>query len=155
MPLTLAFLGELDGARAEDAADALTRVDADPFDLALAGVGEFGRGERARVLWAGVAKQPALFDLRDRVMAALSLAKVPVDERKFTPHVTLARLTQPAEARVAGFLRSHALFRSEPFPVDRFQLFSSWGSGEGPIYREEVAYPLGGAGGEPDWSEEC
>ncbi len=65
--------------------------------------------------------------------------------RKYTPHVTLARLRDSSSRQVADYLSERGLFRSEPFTVDRFVLFSSRASvGGGPYVIEEV-FPLSDA----------
>ena len=62
--------------------------------------------------------------------------------RKYTPHVTLARLRDSSSRQVADYLSMRAAFRSPPFPVSRFVLFSSRASVGGGPYVVEAAYPL-------------
>jgi 2'-5' RNA ligase len=62
--------------------------------------------------------------------------------RKFTPHVTLARLRDSSSWEVAEYLSTRAGFRSAPFAVSRFVLFSSRASAGGGPYVIEAAYPL-------------
>jgi 2'-5' RNA ligase len=62
--------------------------------------------------------------------------------RKFTPHVTLARLRDCSSFEVAEYLSARGGFRSQPFPVSRFVLFSSRASTGGGPYVIEAAYPL-------------
>jgi 2'-5' RNA ligase len=62
--------------------------------------------------------------------------------RKFTPHVTLARLRETSSRQVADYLAVRAPVRSPPFKVSRFVLFSSRSSSGGGPYIVEAAYPL-------------
>ena len=63
--------------------------------------------------------------------------------RKYTPHVTLARLARFLEPRGRRLSRRRArLFRSPPFRVSRFVLFSSRASVGGGPYVVEASYPL-------------
>ena len=62
--------------------------------------------------------------------------------RKYTPHVTLARLRDFSSRQVADYLAVRALFRSPPFKVSRFVLFSARASVGGGPYVVEAAYPL-------------
>jgi 2'-5' RNA ligase len=142
MHLTLRFIGEVDGAVFDDVRSALELVQAPGFDLVLDGVDHFGRGRRARTIWVGVAANPALGHLARKVEAALVHAGLAPESRRFTPHVTLARLRQTSAERVAAFLGTHALFREEPIPVSGFQLFSSQLSHTGAFYRVEEEYAL-------------
>ena len=62
--------------------------------------------------------------------------------RKYTPHVTLARLARFVELRGCGLSVGAGVFRSPPFTVSRFVLFSSRASTGGGPYVVEAAYPL-------------
>ncbi len=143
--LTLRFIGEVDGGWAEDVMSALGGVTAKPFELALAGVGHWGTKERATVIWAGVDKNPGLSHLQSKVESALVRLGLEPEGRKFSPHVTLARLNGSPCARVAKFIADHNLFRLPPFEVTTFTLFSSFLSRGGAIYTPEVEYALLGA----------
>jgi 2'-5' RNA ligase len=62
--------------------------------------------------------------------------------RKFTPHVTLARLRDTSSQQVADYLSSRAFLGMLSFTVSRFVLFSSRASVGGGPYIVEAAYPL-------------
>jgi len=140
--LTLRFVGEVDRHGYDDVVAALGQVRAAGFALVLRGLDQFGKGDKARVLWLGVEKNPALLHLRERVEAALTRAGLEPEGRKFTPHVTLARLQGAAGDRLGAFVQAHHLARFGPLAVDRFALFSSWPHADGPVYEIEVEYPL-------------
>ena len=72
-------------------ADALNAIRAPAFVMELAGVGEFG-GKIPRALWAGVRANDALLHLQKKIETALLRIGLSADERKFSPHITLARL---------------------------------------------------------------
>ena len=140
--LTLRFIGEVDEGTGRDVAEALGPVRGERFDLSLGGIDQFGKGEKARVLWIGVDKNPALVRLRERVESALVRLGLTPEGRKFTPHVTLARLNGAPADCLGGFVQSHQLVRLGPITVESFALFSSWSHGEGPIYEIETEYLL-------------
>ena len=62
--------------------------------------------------------------------------------RKYTPHVTLARLRDSSSRQVAEYLAARGYFRTSPFRVSRFVLFSSRASVGGGPYVVEASYPL-------------
>jgi hypothetical protein len=62
--------------------------------------------------------------------------------RKYTPHVTLARLRDSSSHQVAEYLSARAHYRSASFEVSRFVLFSSRSSVGGGPYVVEADYPL-------------
>jgi 2'-5' RNA ligase len=144
--VTLRFIGEVDEGRAADIDEALAQIRAPGFELALSGVGSFGSASKARMLWAGVEKSPSLFHLHQKVESALMRMGMQPEERRYTPHVTLARLKYAPEGgttRLQAFLAEHALFKAPPFAVDRFSLIASYLTKSGPIYEDEAEYPLG------------
>jgi 2'-5' RNA ligase len=140
--LTLRFIGEVSEGDADDVHDALMGVRAPSFDLALSGVGHFSTGDELRVLWAGVAKSPELTQLQRNVESALVRMGFPREERRWRPHVTLARCAGGSVLQAQGFLQHHALFRAGPFAVEHFTLFSSHRHADGAIYTAEAEYPL-------------
>lgn len=139
--LTLRFIGEVDHATARDIDGVLTGLRAPSFDITLKGAGEFG-GKEPRALWAGVKTNPALAHLAAKIERALQRMGLPADTRKYTPHVTLARLHEAPIAKVRDFLLSQEAFESEPFRVQWFGLYSSHPSSRGSAYVPESQYPL-------------
>jgi 2'-5' RNA ligase len=140
--LTLRFIGEVDEGTASDIDEALARLKAKPFTLQLAGAGVFGHG-KPHTLWVGVEREPALSHLRDKIEQALIRAGLPPEPRKFSPHVTLARLHNPATPDLQAFLAGNASFRAAPLMVDRFSLIASFPTKAGSVYEDQADYPLG------------
>jgi 2'-5' RNA ligase len=140
--LTLRFLGELEGPAARAVADALHAVRSEPFELELAGVGHFPPRGDPRVLWAGVRPSDELLEVHRQVQKVLRRTGLPPEERKFAPHISLARLHAAPLPRVVEFLREHAGLRSDPFVVDGLQLFRSVLGHDGAQHVLEASYPL-------------
>ena len=141
--VTLRFIGEVDNGRADEMADMLSMVPGMPFDLRLKGIGHFPPRGEPRVIWAGVEKTAGLRDLKHRIDRVLRSAGLAADRQKFSPHVTLARLRRPpSRAGLATYLMRHSLYRSAPFTVGGFDLYSSRLRTDGPAYRLEASYHL-------------
>lgn len=139
--ITLRFIGDIDAGVANDVASILDGVNRAPFELRLDGLAAFG-GRKPRSVFANVAPSQALMDLQaelERLMQRVGLAP---EGRKFTPHVTMARLRDSSSRQVADYLTERASFRSAPFLVERFVLYSSRDSVGGGPYVVEEAYPL-------------
>ena len=83
-------------------------------------------------------------DIYDEIKAYAEHAMLgmPPEQRKFTPHVTLARLRESTSRDVADYLAIRGAFKTPSFPVTRFVLFSSRASTGGGPYVVEAAYPL-------------
>src|SRR6185437_14680512 len=139
--LTLRFIGEIGEDTAVDIDDALSRLRARRFTLQIAGTGVFG--DKPRNLWAGVERSPELVALRDKIEQSLIRVGLPPEPRKFAPHVTLARLQNPAMPDLQAFLAGNAGFRAPPLPVDRFSLIASFPTKAGSVYEDQMEYPLG------------
>jgi 2'-5' RNA ligase len=140
--LTLRFIGDVPNWRAEEVDLALHGIRGRGFPLVLRGVGLFEKAGRVTALWAGVERSSALEHLQAKIETALQRAGLEPERRRFIPHVTLARLDQPANDKITGFVQRNNLFRAEAFSVDRFTLFSSQLGKESPVYTAENDYGL-------------
>jgi 2'-5' RNA ligase len=157
--ITLRFLGELSGGEMDDVDAALSGISVPRFALSLAGVGHFGSRSRLRAVWAGVVREPAIVHLRDKIESAVVRAGLEPEGQKYQPHVTLTRPKGTPVPKLQEFLASHSLFRSEPWDVTHFSLYSSFLAHESAIYTEERRYELGqgwpaGEYDEEDYAEE-
>ena len=141
--LTLRFIGEAPRHLAEEIDHALAALKAPSVALTLAGIGTFAKGGRSQSLWLGVARSEPLERLQSKIETALQRCGLEPERRRFQPHVTLARLDNAAEAKLAGFVQAHNLFRTDPVTVEHFTLFRSLLGKEQPVYTPEVEYPLG------------
>ena len=150
--LTLRFVGEVDNGGVDEVADALSLVPGVPFELRLKGIGHFPPRGEPRVIWTGVERQPELTALKRRIDKALKQADIPKDAQKFKPHVTIARLRRPpTQAGLATYLMRHGLYRSPPFAVSGFTLYSSWLDAGGADYQMEARYDLVPGSEDEDW----
>lgn len=140
--LTLRFIGEMPGYRAEEIDQALAGLKAPGFALTLAGVGTFNKGGRSVSLWVGVERNPSLDHLQSKIETALQRCGVGPERRRFAPHITLARLDNAPESKLAVFVQANNLFRSEPVPIEHFTLFSSRLGKDQAVYTPEVEYAL-------------
>ncbi len=139
--LTLRFVGDVDGTTADRISDILGAVDRPSFELQLTGLGAFG-GRRPRTIFAQVRTNAALRELQAEQERLFQRLGLPPESRKFTPHVTLARLRNGRPQEVADYLALRGGFTGPPFAVSRFVLFSSRDSVGGGPYIVEQAYPL-------------
>jgi 2'-5' RNA ligase len=129
---TLAFLGAAPRASIEALRVLGDGVAAARCDVLLDRVGSF-RG--ARVAWIGAAAVPApVIALQRRLERSLRDAGWTLDARPFHLHVTLAR-----HCRAALETASVPVLR---WAVDRFALFESVGSADGPRYAALAEWPM-------------
>lgn len=140
--LTLRFIGETPGWQAEEIHHALTGLRAPGFTLSLAGLGLFEKGGRGTALWAGVERTPPLDHLHAKIETALQRIGLEPERRRFAPHVTLARLDNVLEAKLAAYLQAHGLFRATPVAVGHFTLFISHRGKDRAVYEAMAEYDL-------------
>ena len=140
--LTLRFIGEVDGGTLKAVREALMGVKGIPFTLMLTGVGHFPPGRHPRVLWVGLDGSAPLLALQHEVERALIGAGIPPEERKFSPHLTLARLKETPPAKVAGLEERYRDFGAGPFPVEEFHLYASTLNRTGAVHVKVQTYPL-------------
>ena len=141
--LTLAFIGEVDGAAGRRIEEALSRVEAPSLEVELHGLGHFPLRGSPRVLWTGAFPAAELASLAAAVRRELSRAGYPPERRKFAPHVTIARFRRsPPPPALQDYLGAYALFRTPAAPVASFRLLSSVLRPSGARYAVEADFPL-------------
>jgi RNA 2',3'-cyclic 3'-phosphodiesterase len=141
--LTVRFIGEIGNGAVHDVIEALAAVPSAPFELTLKGLGHFPPRGDPRVLWVGVEKSAELVRLKRRIDRALEEVGMPPESRKFTPHVTLARIRAPlSPTRLGTYLMRHSLYRSAPFHISSFHLYSSWLRADGAEHQIEASYEV-------------
>jgi 2''-5'' RNA ligase len=88
--LTLAFLGELGADKVGLVKQAINRIDKGPFLLSFSGFGRFRRSG-GDIHWAGVNKSRELLDIQSQLVSELRKAGFVLENREFSPHLTLGR----------------------------------------------------------------
>ena len=144
--ITLRFIGDVDGATARDidASLAEERPRA-PLAIAIDALAAFGGG-RPRALIARVVPTPELAKLQADQERLMRRAGLDPETRKYTPHVTLARLRDVSPGDVAGFIAARGHLPRLIFTAERFTLYSARDSIGGGPYVTEAVYPLGTTG---------
>jgi 2'-5' RNA ligase len=131
--LTLKFLGEISADARPDFKPL------PPFDLELAGVGEFS----GRIVWAGC--RGALREVREAAARAEEFGErlgVPRERRPFSPHVTIGRIRSPRNlSHLRDRIRNSPDRIFGPWPVRRIVLFRSELSPRGAVYTVVAEYP--------------
>jgi RNA 2',3'-cyclic 3'-phosphodiesterase len=139
--VTLRFIGDIDARAASDVAETLGDIRRPKIPVRFEGLSWFG-GAKPRALIARVKAEPALIELQAEQERRLRRIGIEPETRKYTPHVTLARLRGVAQGAVADYLATRGALTAAPFLAERFALFSAReGSGGGP-YVVEAAYSL-------------
>jgi 2'-5' RNA ligase len=123
--LTLAFVGEVEEAAMERLTGELSRVQAPEFQLCFSATDCFPSRRRPRVLWIGLEPNPRLNVLVAGVRGAVLTCGIPLEERPFSPHITLARLKLSPPGEFEAFLVQHKKPRLPALHIREFTLFQS------------------------------
>jgi RNA 2',3'-cyclic 3'-phosphodiesterase len=132
-PRLRAWVGERIGEAAASCAS---------FDTRLEGVGSFPTARRARVLWVGLDDRAGRMAELARALDVALAREFPVEQRAFTPHLTVARSDPP--------LAVPATFGTTPvdparFRVDQVVLLRSHLRRPAPVYEPIQTFALGEA----------
>ncbi len=139
--ITLRFLGDVDDRFARDAANALSFIQRPEIEVTIDQLASFG-GDKPRAIVARVRPDPALLEMQAEQERLMRRLGAPPEPRKFSPHVTLARLRGSNSASVAAYLGARGYFPPLRFTAERFVLYSSRDSVGGGPYVVEAEYPL-------------
>ena len=138
--LTLRFIGDIDDGLADEVDEMLAQIRRRPFTVTLEGLDAFG-GEKPRAIVAKVQHSAPLMELQAEQERMMRRIGIPPEPRRFTPHITLARLRQASPRAVADYLGTRG-FLTRKFEADSFLLYSSRDSVGGGPYVIEASYPL-------------
>lgn len=145
--LTLKFLGNLspEGLARVFAGMNLAFNPAPPvFKLQTGGVGTFPNPRRPRVLWVGVNEggTGALIGLQKAIESALADQGFVREDRKFSPHLTMARIKVPGGLEKMMEVFTAYSFPAIEFPVREVHVMRSDLKPEGAIYTVQKTYYL-------------
>ena len=142
--ITIRFIGETVAEQANEIADALSHgIAVAPFSIAVKGLGTFPPRGAPRVLWAGIGDglEP-LTSLEHDVSAKLASCGIEAERRPYQPHLTLARVREPAGLSSGAWLREAGEPRFGVSHVDAITLFRSQLLPRGPEHIAWKTFPL-------------
>jgi 2'-5' RNA ligase len=141
--VTLQFLGRVPDVDALVEAVRPVVAAVSSFTGRLGGAGAFPKPRRASVVWAGVTDGgPQTIELARAVSEATVTISSKAEDRRFHPHVTLARVPRPRPVEdLLTELGDDPV--GPPFEVSEVVLFESKTRREGAVYTERARLPLG------------
>jgi 2'-5' RNA ligase len=140
--LTLKFLGNVATDRLNEIGQATTNAvrGTSPFSLEVRELGVFPNPRRVQIVWVGLSGEvEKLTILQQRIESGLAKLGFAPENRRFTPHLTLARLRDratPQERERLGQLVAETEFAARSFIVNSVKLIKSQLTREGPIYSQ-------------------
>jgi 2'-5' RNA ligase len=146
--LTIKFLGDVQVQNLESI-KSLLKVEASrypQFEIHITKLGVFPSISRPRVVWVGVEAPTGLFSLQKGIEEGIARLGYPPEERKFSAHLTLARLSKratPDDSRYLGEILGNVNVVSLGVtPVQEIHLYQSELNPRGSIYTMLFSAPL-------------
>ncbi|MBQ1251538.1 MAG: RNA 2',3'-cyclic phosphodiesterase [Firmicutes bacterium] len=132
--ITLDFLGDISQREADAFSANLQRLAGKirPFTVRICGVGAFPSRKDPKILWLGMKNSRPLNELAVKVKAAVDS----MDDKKFSPHLTVGRVKYRSDDQKEYFDRFFAQDHKEfgVINVDHIHLMKSDLSGKDPVY---------------------
>jgi RNA 2',3'-cyclic 3'-phosphodiesterase len=136
--ITLAFLGDTEEKMIK-ALIPMLKVKCETtgnFELTLKGLGVFKNSDDPRIIWTGIEQCEKLIDLNSRVVESLKNLDIRIENRPFTPHLTLGRVKKIERKDKLRMLIEH--FNNQEIqkvPVNEIIVYESVLLPQGPLYK--------------------
>ena len=133
---TIKFLGEIDSFLINDVILQLKRIKFRKFTVKLSSIGSFPNDQYISIIWAGVDSNSVniLQSLSKKINKQL-FNLFPSDTRKFTAHVTLARIkSKKLNSEIVNILHKNSQLFFGQNIVNNFSFKSSELTPHGPVY---------------------
>lgn len=145
--LTLKFLGDVSQAKIPAINAAITDVAkvCNPFQITVGATGCFPSPRKPSILWVGLSQSsdelPSLHKAIEDGLARQGFAR---EGKKFTPHLTIARIRNPRNADQVADAFLTGGFANEDFRAKEIIVMRSQLSPQGSIYTPLAVIPLNG-----------
>ncbi len=144
--ITLKFLGNQEAELVQRVQNNLANTTGvvQPFNLTIREFGAFPGKRQPRVLWLGVISQPheplyELFNFIENSLHGLGFQK---EKRRFSPHLTLARVKRPSNFEALWRFVEKNPFEPFSFTVNEIVLMQSFLKPQGAVYKPIEKFPL-------------
>ena len=123
MHLTLKFFGEISPKQVETVSNVLAQfcLNIKPFNLRVEGYGAFPNWRNPRTIWAGLTPVQEVQSLHHQIDEALAQVGFQPEGRRFSPHLTLCRVSDYVDQQLVGELEK-AMQTSPIPPMDPWEV---------------------------------
>lgn len=140
--VTLRFIGDVSNEQAVRYEEVLADVDVRPVHCAPYGLDVLPSRQSPRVLVLGLERTDSIMALHEAVSEALEAEGLDPEDRTYYPHVTIGRLDDPDPSVVHNDLEAQEERSFSSFTANRFVLYESTLTPEGPVHEPQALYPL-------------
>jgi 2'-5' RNA ligase len=134
--LTLKFLGNVSTAKLDEVKSSLSRLKFPPFSMEIKGAGAFPSLKRMNVVWVGIgdgwSQVELIYEQTEKLLSDVGFSR---ENRRFSPHITVARVRSPKKRDELGAFLSHLREESfGTFNAEHVRLKQSILASSGPKY---------------------
>ena len=146
--VTLKFLGKVEETHVAHVSETTASVAAGfaPFRITLAGTGVFPRLKQPRVLWLGINEERVLPKIAADLESRLSVLGFEVEERPFSPHLTIGRIREQQKAKRLAEAHLQSRFEPVEFTVTELVVYESILRPNGSVYGVVSKHPISSPG---------
>jgi RNA 2',3'-cyclic 3'-phosphodiesterase len=137
--ITLFFLGDTGEAQIPSIISKIEQsmTEISSFDLVLNGFGVFPAVLNPNILWIGIEKNEDLIKLKKSLDQVLESFGFKAEKRKFTPHLTIARVKEVQNSSLVNdFINKFKNVSIELVKIDKLVFFESRLTPNGPAYNK-------------------
>ena len=138
--ITIRFIGEVPENILQNIKEELREISFYNFKVKFKDIGHFSAKSTPKVIWVGLDPLEEIMELREKIDEALTKANIPLEKKKYIPHVTLARLKGSKFPEVAEYLQQGMGFFTREFEIGEMILYSSKQKEEGSVYSVEEIF---------------
>jgi len=134
--MTIRFLGDIASHMVEKVFEEMQKVQFNPFDVRISGLGVFPDLRYPRVVWVGIAEgADQLKNVFSQLEPRLRGLGFTPDSKGFSPHLTIARVKSGKnKAQLAEFVTKNASYDFGSVKAECLRLKKSELTPKGPIY---------------------
>ena len=135
--ITLKFIGVTSNQQIGMISNTLNEISAsfNGFEIAVKKFGIFGKTSWPRVLWLGIEDGGKMESLASNINDHLFNYQIPKEEKKFSPHLTIARIKYfKSASRLADLIRDYSETEFQKSQVREIIFYESILQPSGPIY---------------------
>ncbi|MEM0158803.1 MAG: RNA 2',3'-cyclic phosphodiesterase [Thermoplasmataceae archaeon] len=131
--MTMFFLGNISSLATEEICGKLKKLEFQPTEISISGIGAFPNTQAANVLFLNVIENPEIRKAYRTLDEMPSIRVLLKQKNHFVPHITIARFKSPKNVQA---LVHRFAYISKKINVDHISLFKSTLTDKGPVYEE-------------------
>lgn len=136
--LTLAFLGDISEIQVDEVKEMILNTGQKCFEMSLQGIGSFTSGDHGVLFTAVNEGSSTTQQINNEIRSGLRMLNIRTEERRFVPHITIARIQNPHRIRgiIEEYTRTNASKKFGSFTCKSITLKKSILTSAGPLYED-------------------